>query len=141
LIQYNAAAKGMYATNVCPGFTTAAGGPGQAGLNSANGGTLAAFCDPDWQFFQGGVRTMWTPVPGFFLGVDVFYTHVFTAFKGATASVNGVNVSGTTGATTLIDPIIGARPRTNSPASLYRFDDEGTVGAVFRAQRNFNAGD
>ena len=140
-VQYNAAAKGMYATNVCGAFTTAAGGPGQAGMNSANGGTLAANCDPDWQFFQGGIRTMWTVNQGFFLGVDVFYTQVFTAFKGATASINGVNVSGTTGATTLIDPIIGARPRTNSAASLYTFNDEGSLGVVFRAQRNFNAGD
>jgi hypothetical protein len=136
-VQYNNVAKGMYASNVCPGFTTAAGGPGQAGLNSAGGTSLLRDgCDPDWQFFQGGIRTMWTPVPGFFLGVDVFYTQVFTAFKGSTATINGVNVSGTSGAVTLIDPIIGARPR-----GIYTFDDEGSLGVVFRAQRNFNAGD
>jgi hypothetical protein len=75
-------------------------------------------------------------VRGLILGVDVFYTHVFTAFKDATATVSNVNVSGTTGAGTQIDPIIGARPR-----GLYRLDDQGTLGAVFRAQRNFNAGD
>jgi hypothetical protein len=138
-VQYDDRAKGMYATNVCAGFTTAAGGPGQAGINNAGGtslGRTAGSCDPDWQFLQGGIRTMWTPVPGFILGVDVFYTQVWTAFKGQSATLNGVNVSGTSGATTLINPVAGARP-----AGIYTFDDEHSIGAVFRAQRNFNAGD
>jgi hypothetical protein len=132
-VKYNDTAKGFFASNVCP--TLAAGG--QTGFNgTGGGGSLAANCDPDWAFFQGGIRTQWTPVQGLLLGVDVFYTHVFTAFKDATATVSNVNVSGTTGAATQIDPVIGARPR-----GLYRLDDQGTLGAVFRAQRNFNAGD
>jgi hypothetical protein len=113
-VEYSDAAKRMFATNVCP-----------AGRQTSfSGGTLSANCDPDWQFLQAGIRTMWTPVPGFFLGVDVFYTQVWTAFQGATVS------TGTTGT------IVGGRPN-----GTYTLDDEGTVGAVFRAQRNFNAGD
>jgi hypothetical protein len=130
-VQYNATAKGLYATNVCPAAVGQGGG--QFGFN---GGTLSTNCDPDWQFFQGGVRTMWTVNPGFFLGVDVFYTQVFTAFAGTTANVNGVNVSGTTGAGTAVNPIIGARPN-----GVYTIKDQGNLGVIFRAQRNFNAGD
>jgi hypothetical protein len=113
-VQYDAAAKALYAGNVCPAGK-------QTGFS---GGTLPTNCDPDWQFLQGGIRTMWTVNPGFFLGVDVFYTQVWTAFQGATVS------TGTTGI------IIGARPN-----GTYTLDDQHSVGAVFRAQRNFNAGD
>jgi len=113
-IMYSDAAKAMFAGNVC----TAAG---QTGFHN---GTLAANCDPDWQFLQGGIRTMWTPIPGFFLGVDVFYTQVWTAFQGTSVS------TGTTGT------LVGGRPN-----GTYLLDDEHSVGAVFRAQRNFNAGD
>jgi hypothetical protein len=137
-VNYDNTAKGYWASNVCPAGTPAPGGPaaitggGQAGFNNVG----AAFCDPDWAFFQGGVRTQWSPSAGFFMGVDLIYTHIFTAFKGATANINGVNVSGTTGAATPINPIVGARP-----AGVYRIDDQGIFSAVFRAQRNFNAGD
>jgi hypothetical protein len=131
-VEYNATARTLFATNVCPTFV-AAGGGGQAGIN---GSTLPAHCDPDWGFFQGGVRTQWTIAPGFFIGLDTGYVRAFTAFRGATANVNGVNVSGTTGATTAVDPVIGGRP-----SGLYELKDNGTVYAIFRAQRNFNAGD
>ena len=70
---------------------------------------------------QGGSRTQWTPVPGFILGVDVVYTQVWTGFKGASVTTTAAN---------------GTRP-----AGTYVFDDEHSVGAVFRAQRNFNSGD
>jgi hypothetical protein len=112
-VQYNATAKGLYATNVCPAGTQ----------TNFSGGTLSAHCDPDWQFFQGGIRTMWTVNPGFFLGVDVFYTQVWTAFSGSTVALTP-------------NPVIGARP-----AGTYTLKDEGNLGVVFRAQRNFNAGD
>ena len=65
---------------------------------------------------------MWTPVPGVILGVDVVYTQVWTAFQGSTFT------------TTAAGP--GTRP-----GGTYVFDDEHSIGAVFRAQRNFNAGD
>src|SRR5436853_3146579 len=40
------------------------------------------------------------------------------------------NVSGTSGASTLVNPIIGGRP-----SGSYFLDDQGIWGAVFRAQR------
>jgi len=106
-IMYGDAAKAMYLP-----------------LCTAASASLRTNCDPDWQFLQGGIRTMWTVVPGFILGVDVFYTQVWTAFQGATIS------TGTTGT------LVGGRPN-----GTYTFDDEHSIGAVFRAQRNFNAGD
>jgi len=137
-ILYNNTAKQAWAVDVCGTPALSAASPpivtlGQAGLNTITGGRG---CDPDWGFFQGGVRTQWSPVAGFYLGVDVFYTHVFTAFKGATANVSGVNVSGTNGNVTLVNPVIGGRPNGS-----YFLDDQGIWGGVFRAQRAFNAGD
>jgi hypothetical protein len=109
-IEYSDPAKAMFATRVCP-----------AGTQGISGGTMPANCDPDWQYLQGGIRTMWTVNPGFFLGVDVFYTQVWTAFAGSTATLTSAT---------------GARP-----TGTYTLDDQHSVGAVFRAQRNFNAGD
>ena len=87
---------------------------------SVIGAGTAGNCNPDNGFFQGGVRTQWSVAPGFYMGVDVFYVRAFTGFKGVTSTIaaNGTRPGGT-----------------------YLFDDEGTVGAVFRAQRAFNAGD
>jgi hypothetical protein len=140
-VLYNNNAKNLFATNVCGG--TGATGPGgvlgtftagattgQAGLN-----TLAN-CDPDWGFFQGGIRTQWNVAPGFYLGFDVFYTHVFTAFKGSLANVAGATLGATSGVATLINPVIGGRNN-----GVYLLDDQGIWGGVFRAQRAFNAGD
>ena len=48
--------------------------------------------------------------------------HYWTAFQGSTFTTTAAGR--------------GARP-----AGTYVFDDEHSIGAVFRAQRNFNAGD
>jgi hypothetical protein len=98
------------------------GGPTGAAKSANVSAGAVNNCDPDWNFFQGGVRTQWSPIAGFFLGVDVFYTHVFTSFQGD-GSVDA-------------PPAAGARP-----TGAYTFDDFGTLGVVFRAQRNFNTGD
>jgi hypothetical protein len=36
--------------------------------------------DADWNFWQVGSRTVWTPVPNLDLSVDVLYNHIGTAF-------------------------------------------------------------
>jgi hypothetical protein len=129
-IQYDPTAKSYFASNVCGSF---AAGAGQAGFG---GGSLATNCNPDWGYFQGGVRTQWTPSPGLILGVDAAYTQIWTAFSGTQAALAGVNTSSTTGTVTQTNPVIGARP-----AGLYNISNQGIWSAVFRAQRNFNAGD
>ena len=111
---YSDAAKAMFATNVCPAAAAA----------GFSGGTLPANCDPDWQFLQGGIRTMWTAGSGLLPRRRRVLHPGLDGFQGATS------VTGTTGT------IVGARPN-----GTYLLDDQGSFGAVFRAQRNFNAGD
>ena len=45
--------------------------------------TLSPFGDADWQFWQIGSRTVWTPVPNLDLSVDVLYNHINTAYGPA----------------------------------------------------------
>jgi hypothetical protein len=123
-IDYDSTAKGFFVTNVCP----ARGG--QVGFN-----TLVGNCNPDWAFFQGAIKTEWNPVPSLILGVNATYTHIFTAFNGATANLAGTNTSATTGAVTPLNTVIGARPAGN-----YAFSNQGTFLFMFRAQKNFNSG-
>ena len=72
-------------------------------------------------FAQGGIRTMWTPLPGFFLAVETLYTQVWTAF-GGTGTINS--------------SAPGARP-----TGVYAIGNQGIWGFIFRAQRNFNTGE
>jgi hypothetical protein len=109
-ISYDATAKGFFATNVCPAVGS------QAGINTVGN------CNPDWSFFQGGIKQEWNPVPGLILGTDVTYTRVFTAYGGSTANLVG-------------NPVIGARP-----GGTYTLADLGTWLFMFRAQRNINFG-
>ena len=123
-VSYDSAAKGLFATDVCP--TVARGG--QVGFNS-----VSTNCDPDWRYLQAGARLQWLPVPGFRMGVEAVYTRVYTAFNGATANLAGTNTSGTTGVVTPVNPVIGARP-----SGVYNISDQNTWALVFRMQRNFN---
>ena len=117
-VEYNNTAKAMFAQNVCAPVAIAGSsgvitGGGQGQFNGGNVGitssaatsaapsnnlanlatgrlSIADNCDPDWGFFQGGVPRNWNVSPGFFLGLDVFYTRVFTAFQGTQANLQGV---------------------------------------------------
>jgi hypothetical protein len=124
-ISYDSTAKSYFASNVCG---SVAGSSGQFGFNSVSN------CNPDWSYFQGGVRTIWTLAPGFYVGADVGYTYIWTAFQG-TASLAGTATSATTGAVTAINPVIGARP-----AGVYNLSNQGIISAIFRAKREFNVG-
>jgi hypothetical protein len=111
-ILYDSTAKSMFATNVCG--TAAAGG--QTAFN-----TITGSCNPNWQYFQGGVRTQWLPVPGWRLGIEAFYTQIYSAFKGGTVNLTG-------------SPVVGARP-----AGLYNVNDQGTWAVTARAMRTFSS--
>ena len=43
----------------------------------------------DWSAYQIGSRTAWTPVANLEIGLDVLYTHLDTAFRGATITSGG----------------------------------------------------
>jgi hypothetical protein len=60
-------------------------------------------------------------VPGLNLGLDLYYTRVQTAFAGLAT--------------------FASIPSGMRPAGTYSVNDQGIFSAVFRAQRNFNAGD
>jgi len=155
-VEYNNTAKQMFAQNVCsPANMVSAGVITSGGQGQFNGGnrpppgttgSLAALnnatlsiannCDPDWGFFQGGIRTQWSPSQGFYLGLDLTYTAVFTAFRGTQANVQNAAFGASSGNANVIQPVIGARPN-----GVYNLKDLGIFSAVFRANRSFNAGD
>ena len=82
------------------------------------GGGAGNSCTPNFSFFQVGTRTEFTPVRGFGLGLDVFYTHLNTAYKGV----------GTY-------PLNAPRPTTTI------LDDQNVLSAIFRVQRNISGED
>ena len=71
-------------------------------------------CNPDYSFYQVGSRTQWNPVAHLDIGLDITYTGLNTAYKGA-----GVYAAN------------GSRP----PVTV--FDDQGVWSAMVRWQRNF----
>ena len=82
----------------------------------------AAFCvtaacaaiGPDFQFWQIGSRTVWTPVQNLDLSVDVMYNQVQSAYDSVTTTCPAVKQQG--------------------PCQT---GDEGVWQVIFRAQRNF----
>ncbi|MBI5264017.1 MAG: porin [Bradyrhizobium sp.] len=75
----------------------------------------ASTCDPDFEIWQIGTKTSWTPVRNLTLSGEVMYTKLDQKNTGAIAL-----------------PAIGTKP-----ASTYEFKDQGTWTAGFRAQRNW----
>jgi Porin subfamily len=78
-------------------------------------------CDPNYSFWQVGSRTQWNITKDFFMGVDVTYTHLNTAYQGS-------NNSGTA-----VYQAVGNKP------GLPIVDDQSVVSGIFRAQMNFEA--
>jgi hypothetical protein len=74
-------------------------------------------CSPNYSFWTIGSRTQYNPFPWLDLGVDVFYTHLNTAYKGPGVTL-GAN---------------GARP-----TGVYNIEDQNVLSVLARAQINFN---
>src|SRR5215510_11376836 len=85
---------------------------------SMTGGGVGNSCTPNFSFFQVGTRTEFTPVRGFGLGLDVFYTHLNTAYKG-----------------------IGTYPANGPRPAQSILDDQNVLSAIFRVQRNLSGED
>jgi hypothetical protein len=105
-------AKGAFCNaggvGVGAGFAAAGSIPGTAGV----AGTV---CDPSFNSFQIGVRTIWSPVRNLDIGVELLYTRLDQNMVG------NWNL-----------PASGARP-----AGLYVASDQDTFGGELRFQRNF----
>jgi hypothetical protein len=82
----------------------------------AVGNGVGNACSPDYSWWQLGSRTQWNPHPDLDIGVDVLWTHLNTAYKGAnvTLAANGAR-----------------------PAGVYNIDDQDILSVMFRIQRNF----
>ena len=75
-------------------------------------------CSPDFSFWQVGSRTQWNVTRDFYMGFDVAYTHLNTAYKGGM---------------TANTPVGGGRVITS-------VDDQNTWSGVFRTQYSFSPG-
>jgi hypothetical protein len=84
-----------------------------------NAGSAAGnSCSPDFSFYQVGSRTQWNVTKDFYMGVDVTYTHLNTAYKGG-----------------LVAPSTLSGGRIINSA-----DDQSTWSGVFRTQYSFSPG-
>ena len=76
---------------------------------------LGNSCSPNYSFFEIGTRTQWNPVAQLDIGLELLYTKLNTAYKGAGVYAANVSSAG------------------RSPV----FDDQEVWSAMFRWQRNF----
>jgi hypothetical protein len=79
--------------------------------------SAAGSCNPDWQMYMVGTRTIWNPVKNLDVGVEVLYTkmegkHSAGAVRTSTASLG-------------------------KSAGDYELGNTDAVSAIFRVQRNF----
>ena len=72
-------------------------------------------CSPDFSFYQIGSRTQWNITKDFYMGVDVTYTHLNTAYQGVGAYVGGVRASSISTIKTL-GPVSSGRNTTSTLA-------------------------
>ncbi len=83
---------------------------------AAAGATSADFsCNPDYNVYQVGVVTRWTPVKDLTFSAEVLYLHLDQKF---------------TGTTTLT-------PSAPKPTATYEYRDQNTIALNVRVQRNF----
>ena len=81
------------------------------------GATALAGCNPDWNTWNVGTRTIWNPVPNLDVGLEVMYTKLETKHDPNTVRFQGGG---------------GGRPN-----GLYVPSSEGVLSGLFRIQRNF----
>jgi len=111
--------------SICP-----VGFGGVAGANSGFGQVAllpGATCNPNYNTWQIGSRTMWNPHPYLDIGIDIVYTQLNQSNTGS-AIVNTGALGGTGGP--------AGPPGALSP-TLVNFANQGVWTGVFRIQRNF----
>jgi hypothetical protein len=86
--EYNATAQALIATAVCSalpvGVVTGVPVPVATGTAAGAVSRISGNCDPDFSFWQVGSRTQWNITPSFYVGFDVAYSRLETAFAGST---------------------------------------------------------
>ena len=129
-VEYNANATQLIAAATCGSPTTggflAGGGSATLGtvtaaaatsINSMSAGSLANMtnCSPNWQMGYVGTRTQWNVTSQFYMGVDIIYTKLYTAFSGLAVY----------------------RSNTSKPSGVYSIENQDNVGVTFRVHRDF----
>ena len=82
------------------------------------GTTVAAGCNPDFNVWNVGVRTIWNPAPQFDVGVEVMYSRIETKHDPNQVVLNFAGAGG-------------------RPAGVYFPSSEGVWSWLVRLQRNF----
>jgi hypothetical protein len=119
-VQYSATERNM----ICP-----AGFGGTAVW--ANIGMLpGATCNPNYNTWQIGTRTMWNPHPMLDIGLEVLYTQLNQSNSGNFAL-------GSNGFTSATGAIVGTAGAGALGSGVYTFANQGVWSGMFRVQRNF----
>jgi hypothetical protein len=113
-INYNGTATGIINSALAAGSVCPRPFAGLVGNLAAVTALAGNSCNPDYSFYQVGSRTQWNPAARLNIGLDVTYTGLNTAYKGA--GIYAVN---------------GSRP------AVMLFDDQGVWSVMMRWQRNF----
>jgi len=109
---YNDVATNIFCSSPVGPVRTAAG----ATPSFATGPVVG--CDPDWNIWAVGVRTIWNPAPQFDIGLDVFYTRLETKSDPTQVVLNFAGAGG-------------------RPVGVYFPSSENVWGSILRLQRNF----
>jgi hypothetical protein len=83
-------------------------------------GAVQAGCNPDWNMYQVGTRTVWNPVKNLDVGLELLYTKFETDASG----------------TTMGGPA-GLAPGGGKPTTTYAVSDQDVFSGLIRVQRNF----
>ena len=108
---YNDAAKGMIDDATCGNFGLSGG---SSSVPAAPSGSLTGItnCNPNWSWWGIGSRTQWNVTKDFYMGVDVYYTKLQTAFEGYGNYRAAAGSSPATGNYTITDQdVVGTRVR------------------------------
>ena len=82
------------------------------------GATVALGCNPDFNVWNVGVRTIWNPAPQFDVGLEVMYTRIETKNDPNQVALNFAGAGG-------------------RPAGVYLPSSESVWSSILRLQRNF----
>ena len=122
---YNATATSYVCDNILG--APPAGGIQPVVVNPLTGATTAtrSTCTPNFGLWYAGTRTQWNIRPDFYMGVDVLYQHLDTAFAGFAA----------------FNPVVGApRPACGTIGGVNfpvcRIQDQDALSVTFRVHRD-----
>jgi len=115
-VDYGSTATALMQVALCNVVAPGTAGPVPIAVGTAAGAVsrISGNCNPDFSFWEVGSRTQWNITPSFYVGFDVMYQKLETAFSGSTAFFTAA----------------GGLPR---PTGNYVIADQDTVSVTARA--------